>query len=311
MRAPREVAWRLFAEEFNASTVELESQGEFSPAHLLSPLGAMINRVFVIGVITDVENISTKEDPLWRARLSDPTGTYFVSAGKYSPEAAGALARIRPPAFCSVIGKTRSYKPEEGVVYLSLKAESVMPSTAALRDLWVLEACKNLKKRIELAEEAVSMESPTPEALVKLGAGRAHAEGLALALQKYGKPELDRYRRMLEDCLRYLIPEKNGRLEATEPLTDAAELDAEGGPDEDAAEDAAEDGKPAYPKEAEAKVVKIIEGLQTATRGAAWEKIIEKAKKEGLAKELVDQIVMDLMDSGVLYEPAIGQIRKT
>jgi len=307
MRAPREVAWRLFAEEFNASTVELESQGEFSPAHNLSPLGAMINRVFVIGVITDVENISTKEDPLWRARLSDPTGTYFVSAGKYSPEAAGALARIRPPAFCSVIGKTRSYKPEEGVVYLSLKAESVIPSTAALRDLWVLEACKNLKKRIELAEEAVLMESPTADALVKLGAGRSLADGLALALQKYGKPELDRYRRILEDCLRYLLPEKNGRAEANEPLPEAAELDTE----ERADEDSTEEEKPAYPKESEAKVIKIIEGLQTATRGAAWEKIIEKAKKEGLAKELVDQIVMDLMDSGVLYEPAIGQIRKT
>jgi RPA family protein len=307
----REVAWRLFAEEFNSSTVELEPEGDRLPGHLLSPLGAQINRVFVIGVITDVENISTKEEPLWRARLSDPTGTYFVSAGKYSPEAAGALARIKPPAFCSVIGKTRSYRPEEGVVYLSLKAESVVPSTAALRDLWVLEACKNLRKRIELAEEAVAMESPTPESLVKLGAGRSHAEGLTLALQKYGKPDIDRYRRMLEDCLRYLIPEKNGRSEPGEPLAEAAELDAEGAMDEDASADASEDEKPPYPKEAETKVVKIIEGLQTATRGAAWEKIIEKAKKEGLAKELVDQIVMDLMDSGVLYEPAIGQIRKT
>jgi hypothetical protein len=306
MRAPREVAWRLFADEFNGSTVELEPQGEFSPGYILSPLGARINRVFVVGVITDVENISTKEEPLWRARLSDPTGTYFVSAGKYAPEAAGALARIKPPSFAAIIGKTRIYRPEEGVVYLSLKAESVIPSTAALRDLWVLEACKNLKKRIELAEEAVAMESPTAEALVQLGAGRSQAEGLVLALQKYGKPELDRYRGILEDCLRYLLPEKNGRAEPAENLPEAAELDLE-----ETADDTVEDEKPPYPKETEAKVVKIIEGLQTATRGAPWEKIIEKAKKEGLQKELVDQIVMDLMDSGVLYEPAIGQIRKT
>jgi RPA family protein len=306
----REVAWRLFAEEFNSSTEELEPQGEFSPGHVLSPLGAQVNRVFVIGVITDVENIATKEEPLWRARLSDPTGTYFVSAGKYSPEAAGALARVKPPAFCSVIGKVRSYRPEEGVVYLSLKAESVTPSTAALRDLWVLEACKDLKKRIELAEEAVSMEAPTAEALAKLGAGRLQAEGMSLAFQKYGKPELDRYRRMLEDCLRYLLPDQNGRAGAAEPLQEAAEPDADAAIDEDLSGDAA-DEKPPYPKEAELKVVKIIEGLQTATRGAAWEKIVEKAKKEGLDKELVDQIVMDLMDTGVLYEPAIGQIRKT
>jgi len=307
MRAPREVAWRLFAEEFNSSTVELEPQGEFSPGYILSPLGARINRVFVVGVITDVENISTKEEPLWRARVSDPTGTYFVSAGKYSPEAAGALARVKPPAFASIIGKTRIYRPEEGVVYLSLKAENVIQSSAQMRDLWVLEACKNLRRRIELAEEASEMESPTAEGLVSLGASPSQAEGMVLSFQKYGKPDLDRYRGVLEDCLRYLLPEKNGRSEAGVSLPEAAELDSEEPPEDEPAEDE----KPAYPKEAETKVVKIIEGLQTSTRGAPWEKIIEKAKKEGLAKELVDQIVMDLMDSGVLYEPAIGQIRKT
>jgi hypothetical protein len=308
MRAPREVAWRLFAEEFNSSTVELESEGEFSPGHILTPLGLKVNRVFLTGVITDVENISTKEEPLWRARVSDPTGTYFVSAGKYQPEAAGALARMTPPAFAAIIGKTRTYRPEEGVLYLSLKAESVIPSTAAGRDLWVLEACKSLKKRIGLVEEAVAMEKPTVEALMKLGAGRSLAEGIVLAFEKYGRPDLEKYGRVLEDSLRYLLPEKNGR-NGLAALNETAP-DAAAAPDEDIQDDI-DDEKPAYPKESEAKVIKIVESLQTSTRGAPWEKIVEKAKKEGLQKEMVDQIVMDLMDSGVLYEPAIGQIRKT
>lgn len=308
MGAPREVAWRLFAEEFNASTVELESEGEFSPGHILTPLGLKVNRVFVTGVITDVENISTKEEPLWRARVSDPTGTYFVSAGKYQPEAAGSLARMTPPAFAAIIGKTRTYRPEEGVLYLSLKAESVLPSTAAGRDLWVLEACKSLKRRIGLAEEAAAMEKPSADELVRLGAGRSLAEGMVLAFDKYGRPDLEKYGGMLEDCLRYLLPEKNGRNGHAEPKEPAAEAGAE--PDEGLIEDI-DDEKPSYPKESETKVIKIVEGLQTSTRGAPWEKIVEKAKKEGLQKELVDQIVMDLMDSGVLYEPAIGQIRKT
>jgi len=308
MRAPREVAWRLFAEEFNSSTVELESEGEFSPGHILTPLGLKVNRVFLTGVITDVENISTKEEPLWRARVSDPTGTYFVSAGKYQPEAAGALARITPPAFATIIGKTRTYRPEEGVLYLSLKAESVIPSTAAGRDFWVLEACKSLRKRIDLAEEAVAMEKPAVEGLVKLGAGRSLAEGMVLALEKYGRPDMEKYSGMLEDCLRYLLPDKSGHNGAS-VLKEVAPEAAES-PDEDALDDI-EDEKPSYPKEAEANVIKIVEGLQTSTRGAPWEKIVEKAKKEGLQKETVDQIVMDLMDSGVLYEPAIGQIRKT
>jgi len=302
MRAPRELAWRLFAEEFSQSTVELEPEGERAPGHVLSPLGARINRVFVVGVVTDVENISTKEEPLWRARLSDPSGTYFVSAGKYQPEAAGALARLTPPAFAAIVGKVRTYRPEEGVVYLSLKAESVIPSSAQMRDLWVLEACRSLKKRLELAEEASGLENPSAEAVMQLGASRGSADGVVLAFQKYGKPDTGKYRSTLEDCLRYLLPERaNG----------AAKNGAGGPPEVDAEEGPTEDAGPSYPKETELKVVKIIEGLQTSTRGAAWEKIVEKAKKEGIAKELVDQIVMDLLDSGVLYEPAIGQIRKT
>jgi len=308
MRAPREVAWRVFAEEFNSSTVELEPQGEFSPGYILTPMGLKVNRVFVIGVITDIENISTKEEPLWRARVSDPTGTYFVTAGKYQPEAAGSMARMTPPAFAAIIGKTRAYRPEEGVLYLSLKAESVVASSAGLRDLWVLEACKSLKRRIELAKEAVQMEKPGVDDLVRFGAGRSLAEGMLASLEKYGKPDIDKYSGMLDECLRYLLPDKNGRDVHVEPKEAAAEAAAD--LDEDLAGEQDEQ-TPSYPKEAEAKVIKIVEGLQTSTRGAPWEKIVEKAKKEGIQKELVDQIVMDLMDSGVLYEPAIGQIRKT
>ncbi|MEM4729401.1 MAG: hypothetical protein QXH42_06550 [Thermoplasmata archaeon] len=312
MRAPREIAHRLFAEEFNSSTVELEPEGEFSPGHVLTPLGLCVNRVLVVGVITDVENISTSGEPLWRARLSDPTETYYISAGKYSPEAAGALARITPPAFAAVVGKVRVYRPEEGVVYLSLKAETVVPSTAALRDYWVLEACRSLKKRIELAEEAMGLEKPTVEALVSLGASRSQAEGLILALQRYGPPDLERFRAMLESCLRYVLPEMNGRAgEEEEAFATPGEKEGPGEMASEEAEEPGDDEVPGYSKEEEAKVIKIVESLQTGTKGAPWEKIVERAKKEGLSKETVDQIVMDLMESGVLYEPSIGRIRKT
>lgn len=312
MRAPREVAHRLFAEEFNSSTVELEPEGEFSPGHVLTPLGLRVNRVLVVGVVTDVESLSTEGAPLWRARLSDPTGTYYISAGKYSPEAAGALARIAPPAFAAVVGKIRVYRPEEGVVYLSLKAESVVPSTSVLRDYWVLEACRSLKRRVELAEEARGLEKPTVEALVSLGAGRSLAEGIVLALQKYGGLDTAHYRDVLEECLRYILPGMVGG-GAGEGLAAGSGVDenleelgsGEGGEPED------DEEKPAYTKEAEAKVLGIVEALQTGTRGAPWEKIVERAEREGLSKETVDQIVMDLMEAGTLYEPAIGRIRRT
>ena len=41
----RETAWRVFAGEFNDSTVEIKGQGEMSPSYVVTPLGAKINRV--------------------------------------------------------------------------------------------------------------------------------------------------------------------------------------------------------------------------------------------------------------------------
>src|SRR5213593_3675109 len=73
VRVMREVAWRLFASEYNDTTLEMDGGGERAPSYVVTPLGAKVNRVFVVGVITDVENVGTDIQPMWRARVSDPT----------------------------------------------------------------------------------------------------------------------------------------------------------------------------------------------------------------------------------------------
>ena len=60
-RTKREAAWRVFAREFNSATVELPSQDQYAPSYVLSPLGAMINRVYLTGVLTECENVGTPE----------------------------------------------------------------------------------------------------------------------------------------------------------------------------------------------------------------------------------------------------------
>ena len=52
----REVAWRMFAGELNDSSLVRTGDEERSPTHVITPLGAKINRVYVVGVITDLEN---------------------------------------------------------------------------------------------------------------------------------------------------------------------------------------------------------------------------------------------------------------
>ena len=90
----RETAWRVFAGEYNDSTLEASDGGERSPTYVVTPLGARINRLFVVGVLTDIENVGTEQGPMWRARITDPTGTFHVYAGQFQPTAAATIAGV-------------------------------------------------------------------------------------------------------------------------------------------------------------------------------------------------------------------------
>ena len=66
----REVAYRVFAAEFEDSTIShSESDEERAPNYVITPTGARANRLFVVGVLTEVEQVN--EDML-RGRVVDP-----------------------------------------------------------------------------------------------------------------------------------------------------------------------------------------------------------------------------------------------
>ncbi|MBU4189425.1 MAG: hypothetical protein KJ886_00310, partial [Candidatus Thermoplasmatota archaeon] len=117
----RETAWRVFAEEFNNATYEIKG-GEKQASYVVTPLGAKISRLFIVGVLTEKETVG---ENMLRARISDPTGVFTVYAGQYQPLAAQKLTEIEPPAFVAVIGKSKTYSPEENVVYTSVRPEIV------------------------------------------------------------------------------------------------------------------------------------------------------------------------------------------
>lgn len=279
----REVAWRIFAGEYADSSMEHTSDGERAPSYVVTPLGAKVNRLFLVGVVTDVEDMGTEAQPMWRARLSDPTGIYQVYAGQYQPEASAALSRISPPAFCAIMGKARTYSPEEGVIYTSVRPEMVKEVDARLRDYWILECARDMKGRMEAVEEAQRMSPATVDGLVSLGYREQLAEGIVLSLQHYGKVDLSRYRKMLEDATRYLLPEYHERLEEPE----------------------VEEGS-----EEEQVVLEIVSALDRDNKGAPWDEIVGAAKKKGLSKESLEEVTNRLLDKGLLYEPILGKIRR-
>ncbi|MCK4757826.1 MAG: hypothetical protein KAS67_05195 [Thermoplasmata archaeon] len=330
----REVAWRVFAAEFNDSTIKLESKEEMSPSYLISPLGARMNRVFTVGVIIDIENLGTPAEPMWRARMTDPTGTFYISAGQYQPEAALSLSKIRPPAFVAIIGKVRTYSPEDGVLYVSISPEVVRQVDEDVRDYWVLESCRALKERLEAHAEASKMSPPSAEELMKLGYSEQLSKGLEIALEEYPAAPTDRYRDLLEESLNYLLPEnKEGKEELVPVAYD--EDDEPDIPDYDDMEEEAievmagdidepeeekpgpsdddKDGDEEADEELtadEVKMLELTEELDKDGSGVDWEDLEAGAKKAKLKKPAFEEAIMGLLDKCLVYEPILGKIKK-
>ncbi len=145
----REVARRAFAAEFNdASYTFKESDDERAPLYALLPTGARANRVFVVGTLTETEDVG-EDAEYWRGRVVDPTGTFFSYAGQYQPEAASALRETETPAYVAVVGKPRTFETDEGDTNVSLRPESITAVDAATRDRWVVETAARTLERIE------------------------------------------------------------------------------------------------------------------------------------------------------------------
>ena len=144
----REVARRAFASEFNdAGYTFTESDDERAPVYALLPTGESSNRVFFVGTLTEKEDVG-EDSEYWRGRIVDPTGTFFVYAGQYQPEAASKLREMEPPAYVAVVGKPRTYETDDGTVRVSVRPESITEVDADTRDRWVAETARRTIERV-------------------------------------------------------------------------------------------------------------------------------------------------------------------
>lgn len=144
----REPARRAFAQEFNDATYTFEAgEGEFAPVYALLPTGARMNRIFIVGSLTETENVGDESDH-WRGRVTDPTGTVFVYAGQYEPEAMGQLRELPVPTHVAVVGKPRTFETDEGETNVSLRAEQVTAVDEVQRRRWIAETAELTVERL-------------------------------------------------------------------------------------------------------------------------------------------------------------------
>ncbi len=214
----REVAYRLFAAEFDDATLEhSESDRERAPNYVITPTGARVNRLFVVGVLTEVEPVS---DEVRRARVVDPTGAFVLYAGQYQPDERAFLERAEPPAYVAVTGKARTFRPDDADrVFTSVRPESISDVDADARDRWTVDATERTLERIETMATAFALEesgSTLRDALEADGVDAGRADGITLAIDHYGTTPtyLAAVRRLAIDATRLVA----GDLDEVAPL---------------------------------------------------------------------------------------------
>jgi RPA family protein len=145
----REPARRVFASELRECRYQFkDGEDEKSPTFVLLPTGERSNRIFIVGTLTE-KTRQGEQNVFYRGRVVDPTGTFFVMAGSYQPEAMQQLAKIDTPAFVAVIGKPNLYTKPDGSVLVSIRVEAITVVDKDTRELWVLDTAARMLDRLD------------------------------------------------------------------------------------------------------------------------------------------------------------------
>ena len=316
----RETAWRIFARELNGSSLEKRGSEEMSPSYIITPLGTMVNRVLLTGVLTEKENTGTEEEPMWRARVQDISGNFFLNVGRYQPEAAAAMADLDTPSYVAVIGKIRTYSPEEGKVYVSIRPERIVQISEKDRNLWLLEASQCMWDRLLKVREAVKDPEAGQNELIAKGFTQQEAEGICMALDHYGSPDSTTYLKTLQSALRKLLPDSevdfglpddsadypdemdDSEIESERPTIQATDASSAPAPADTSGDS----------MDKEEIILGFIDRLDPggSAKGAPRDEIERLAAEEGISADEVEEISDTLMDKGLVYEPNLGYLRK-
>ncbi len=281
----RETAWRIFACEFNRADLMHTTGEEQAPHYLITPTGARCNRIFAVGVITESENIG-RENDLWRARVSDPTGAFTIYAGQYQPETGIFLSKAEIPSFIAVIGKARTYDRGDGQIQTSIRPEDLNLVDEYTRDLWILDTAKKTLERIDAMRIGIN-HSKDPEKLAEYLQSqkitRELSEGISLAVAHYSKPEeyLNKFEEEVYRAVKTIITEDTSSL------------------GEESKEEAIE------PKEYVANVMEMLD----VGNGVQYSDLIEAVRQAKITPEKLESTIKELMSEGRCYEPTIGVLR--
>jgi|GEM_PF-321592 len=147
---------KILIAELNRTTHALpKGEEQYEAQTYLSPAGRVVTKVMICGTALEKEDVG-KDQPLWRMRITDPSGaTQVYAGGMYQPEAAQAIATLELPAFVAVVGKLHLYEPEGagGNIIISLRPDSISILNNQSRDDFLLDAALSTLRSVRATTE--------------------------------------------------------------------------------------------------------------------------------------------------------------
>ena len=298
----REPAWRILSGEFSGTRVMMKAKAVKEPNYALTPLGAKVNRVFVVGRAAEKEDIGADSRSFYRIKLTDPTGVFYLAIGEYQPEALKVIEKIDLPAYIAVIGKVKGYEPDGGGLYLSIRPERIIPANSILRDRFLLSAIKSLRTRMGAVMESRKMTAPTIEQLKALGFSNNDADGILKAMESYGMFPLEQYQAHLKDALQFLT-DNNGTKDNS--FSSEMKMNQTDKPKKTSIEEKVDRAA------IEEAILDIINKSPGSNKlGMNWNELLAGIKSKGIDRKLAEEIIRELMSKGVIYEPILGVIKR-
>lgn len=299
----RETSWRVFSTELNASTLEIKSTEEMTPSYVISPLGAKINRAIIAGVLTEKENVGTADDPIWRARVQDVNGSFFLSIGRYQTEATAAIVNLEAPCYVAAVGRVRTYNNNDKT-YVNFRPDHIVEIDEAKRNEWLLETVKSTWVRLTNTKKALDLGNATVNDLIARGMNPFDAENLVYALENYEqRPDSTIYLKTIQNALRTILPDKDIDFGFTEDLSDEPDAMVEPGKTTPA-----DNGSQIA--QMEDVILDLLDELDVDGKGAPREELESRAEAAGIDSITLEEVTMSLMDKGLVYEPNLKCLKR-
>lgn len=274
----REPAMPVMIRDILLSTEESNGDEDGPRSRHITPTGANLYRGIISGVLMEKADIGSESSPLLRLRIADPTGGLSFTVGRFNPGLVKDLEDIPVPSFITVIGRVSRFVSRNGERVVTLNPEIIVRSNKDERDRWHLLAVRDAIARIWKMEgrgplPARYLEVPEPSD------------------PRGGEETVEAANGIIRDTLMIL--------DRSRFLKEIEQLKEKGSSTEEEVDDL---------EQYEDQVIAMITDLDTGD-GARWDDLVDLVEKKRLSRNIIEEVISNLLDKGMLYEPVLGYLK--